>query len=1506
MNHEDALDAIFDVEEADAAAGAAPAAASLSSDPTAATAGAPGATGTSGAPASTDEDANELLEFISSVATPAKAAPQGASSSHAGGMSASAASSLDVAAELENMFEALERGDAAPAAASVITPILSPRAVAAPAAPAPAAVEEQEEGEVPPVPAPVSSRASVAAAVVHALASAPEPPASVVAAMTADAVSAALVVAPPLTLEEALRAMEGVQSATSGETDATRVAELIRDEFKGCIPVRMRYRAYCALLLGRVPDASEGGSSDAPAPDAASEPIRADLEGVYKALQECVAAAVSTGHELLPPSVTLDEAAAILAQTCVEHNLKYSSTFVRLLCPLLVIGAPSPAAVRVLFHALLTRLCPSFLLQAWIAPPPAAPAAAEAPPVDAMYDDFAAGSRRASLTGAPDGLSAERVNAALAAVRLQSTAFHALTRMCLQYTQPAIVAKLDALVPAWWRPVGSADGAASSGCTPSHWFEHGFLSAGLHPHGALPLLDRLLTLSPPPTRVEAQPQLVAAAIDACARGSALVSWPPSDVGMSLVLMATALIAREAPSLQVIVTTHGTPDAPATAPAVAHKRASSAGATNAASYLIKLTLDGAPKRCVWQQSAQREGDGKADPFLDSTQAWLAAAVATARELPLSVRTCLARPGDREALGACLAGPRALMKSSSHLVEGVPPQEGEDAIDFSIGAPSCVRVSAEEVAMQLVYGWRRVSSVTPSLPGDDARGRQPSVLLPGEGGTSFDAPEASQDAPMLSSAFTYSKPVRFLIVDCRPIVHRRAGRLATAFHVDPRTCLPPELTAAQEEAAAEAAAAPHADESSHTHVIGDEAGEVEVAPVDDAAEDVRELAGDASAPTSAPTDVLISAAPTQPAAPVKAWAVVSANSAVGLPLKEAVEELMGLSGTVHFVVVGVGVRLIPAAYEPHLLDVCAAQDDVRTATVAEALMAAGCKYVSVLDGGFASVHSLLRSGNVPLPPTTGGDASAGDVDEASRVVLMDHISRKCAACRHATVARMLETSATHSSIFAGLAVNGDAMLTEMSNAAQTARRAVVDFFGGIQRRVAERRRAPLPATAADAAVSAAGSTADVSPGDGVVSTSRFAAFIDARNQAVSSILAKLRRQNGSGEPSKVSDAAAPPETGASDVVPPLDAARRPSETQAAAQLRSGAKSIAAAVFSAGKAALAPPVASAPRERTSSQAEVSTGAASFARGLQSRLVALTAAPPATQAVAAPPRRDSTADKSPRTDVAVAAPAPAPAPSSGDAAPRPRVASGTAGAGGAPPPRPVFTVADALNGPSRPRKSGATSSSAPTVAAVRSSMVASFSALTGAVRKAAGAAMRSDASVPAPAAAAPAPRAAAPAPAPMDSATALRALQLAGVSKGDALDMQTWSSGELFRCDKERQARDATVLASPAKDAPDAPPPEMRPRYLCLIRDRIIVVQAHPTRLGYGLVKSNHHLSELAKLSFSKKSPRRVVLWFRAGVAATPDGGGDAPLKPRVYHVDNYETFKTELQAAIARLGL
>jgi len=83
---------------------------------------------------------------------------------------------------------------------------------------------------------------------------------------------------------------------------------------------------------------------------------------------------------------------------------------------------------------------------------------------------------------------------------------------------------------------------------------------------------------------------------------------------------------------------------------------------------------------------------------------------------------------------------------------------------------------------------------------------------------------------------------------------------------------------------------------------------------------------------------------------------------------------------------------------------------------------------------------------------------------------------------------------------------------------------------------------------------------------------------------------------------------------------------------------------------------------------------------------------------------------------------------------------------------------------------------------------------------------------------------------------------------------------------------------------------------------RERLLVFDTRGRRIelgGKGVVKSNHHLTELVKLTFPRAREQDVVaLHIRAGQA-----GDDLALKANVYKVPRAQSLITRLQERLER---
>ena len=674
---------------------------------------------------------------------------------------------------------------------------------------------------------------------------------------------------------------------------------------------------------------------------------------------------------------------------------------------------------------------------------------------------------------------------------------HDHLRSIVLYHDAELVAGLDRVSPGWYRaakvgttPTGAASGSTTSsntpasgasvpstGCVPASWLGAAFAGAA-SPHVVHPLFDRVIIFS----------ALGAAAAETRdGPGASTLAYdvhaaaPCSDASFSLLLMAATVLLREAPSLKVICSSHSAPtagaasaaaaavDLPADAPAAAADSvagvsssgansrritqsassssssgggaaASAASSANNATYLISLTLEGAVKRVLAPSptstsvggvppSSTSTSPSPSDAYVEPTASWLSSAVSLSLNTPPSFGSFLrSMPRSYHAALAAAGGAAALSPACSEVI----------------------RVPARPVAAQLVYGWKRVKDAAAEAAASSSStsvsdaSRSADAPISSSGSDDGAAPVALLPSDLLGGVVnTTLHPVRFLVVDCRPIAHRQAGRFATAFHVDPRTCRGHVVSTAAAAAAtattaAAVVAAAAADvpssglDVSLGHLSGGGSSDEAAAAGDDKVPPLQQQQQQqvqARLTRDEDDDAVDDALPLASEPP-------SASSAVGIPLSQAVKELGGLSGTLHFAVLGVGTRLLPAAYEPAVLEICAEQDDARVSSLVAALTAAGCKFVSVVDGGYAALHAVVRQGTAralnsqpppsrsatsPAPTGEGGAGTPGglrspsaaaaaagpaeDVSYLHRSALVDHRPRGCPACRHIAVTRII---------------------------------------------------------------------------------------------------------------------------------------------------------------------------------------------------------------------------------------------------------------------------------------------------------------------------------------------------------------------------------------------------------------------------------------------------------------------------------------------------------------------
>lgn len=134
-----------------------------------------------------------------------------------------------------------------------------------------------------------------------------------------------------------------------------------------------------------------------------------------------------------------------------------------------------------------------------------------------------------------------------------------------------------------------------------------------------------------------------------------------------------------------------------------------------------------------------------------------------------------------------------------------------------------------------------------------------------------------------------------------------------------------------------------------------------------------------------------------------------------------------------------------------------------------------------------------------------------------------------------------------------------------------------------------------------------------------------------------------------------------------------------------------------------------------------------------------------------------------------------------------------------------------------------------------------------------------------------------------------------LAGVQKGDEVKIEKASlpGAVLFPALKDKMVKDQEGLV--LLDTNGEPKTSPVHRFLVVTKERFIVLDSGGQGVGsVGLVKSNHHLTELIKITFKKKDPDGVILF-------TSVPGKD--LKPHSYKVAKRGDFIKTLQEKMKR---
>ncbi|KAJ1452681.1 hypothetical protein M885DRAFT_526006 [Pelagophyceae sp. CCMP2097] len=147
-----------------------------------------------------------------------------------------------------------------------------------------------------------------------------------------------------------------------------------------------------------------------------------------------------------------------------------------------------------------------------------------------------------------------------------------------------------------------------------------------------------------------------------------------------------------------------------------------------------------------------------------------------------------------------------------------------------------------------------------------------------------------------------------------------------------------------------------------------------------------------------------------------------------------------------------------------------------------------------------------------------------------------------------------------------------------------------------------------------------------------------------------------------------------------------------------------------------------------------------------------------------------------------------------------------------------------------------------------------------------------------------------------------ALAQHKVAGLRKGERVvfDSDTLPDTVLFACVKLKQSKSKMAAGFGLSGFGE----RRLLRCIGVNRERLIVFDTEGRTVAtgaVGVVKSNHHLTELVKLTFPRASDREVVaMHLRAGFSAND---ADVALKANIYKIARHETFIKRLQERLAR---
>lgn len=146
-------------------------------------------------------------------------------------------------------------------------------------------------------------------------------------------------------------------------------------------------------------------------------------------------------------------------------------------------------------------------------------------------------------------------------------------------------------------------------------------------------------------------------------------------------------------------------------------------------------------------------------------------------------------------------------------------------------------------------------------------------------------------------------------------------------------------------------------------------------------------------------------------------------------------------------------------------------------------------------------------------------------------------------------------------------------------------------------------------------------------------------------------------------------------------------------------------------------------------------------------------------------------------------------------------------------------------------------------------------------------------------------------------EKAQALAMHKLAGLQQGDkvTISREALPGATLFPAIKYESVNEGNEGAASPTPVSSTPSPTAH-RFLVITRERFLVLDSDGGGVGSkATVEYNHHLTELTKMTFRKKDPELITLFFA--------GGGDSTDNARQYRVSKRKEFVEGLQKAMQR---